>query len=134
MHLPRASHLQPTPCQRAALELDVDFGTGLSKRKETRAKAQHQIVGLKEGSTKICKDIFQVFETDVLSNPKAFTLVKHRRMGGIAVNAIGATRCNDANLGHGAGGNGGLVLLDMLNRIADLHRAGMGAQQIGCGG
>src|ERR1035437_8666569 len=67
--------------------------------------------------------------------------MEHGRMSSVTVDPVGAPRRDDANLGHGARKKPfsrvtrsvyRTVFLDMLHRIADLHRAGMGAQKIGC--
>ena len=53
-------------------------------------------------------------------------------MGGVAIHAVGATGADDADLGHGlAGLDQRAVLPDVLQRMAHLHRAGMGTQQVG---
>src|ERR1035437_10664918 len=66
--------------------------------------------------------------------------MEHGRMSGVTVDAVGAPRRDDANFGHGARKKpfsrvtrsvDRTVFLDMLHRIADLHRTGMGAQKIG---
>ena len=134
MHLARTRHFQPAARQRPGLELDVDLGTGLGEREKAGTKAQHQVVAFKKGAAKVGEHELQVLEAHVLANPQAFTLVEHRRMGGVAVHAVGATRCDDTNFRHPATRvNQCAMLFNMLNRIADLHRAGMGAQQIGRG-
>ena len=131
MHLPGSSNFEPAACQGASLELDIDLRAGLGERKKAGSKAQHQIVRLEKSAAKIGENKLQVLEAHVLANPQAFALMEHRRMGSVTVNAVGATRCNDTNLGHGASGiNQCTVFFDMLDGIADLHRAGMGAQQI----
>ena len=49
-------------------------------------------------------------------------------MGGIAVHTVGTPRRDHADFRHGATGiNQRTVLLHMLDRMADLHRAGVGA-------
>ena len=56
-------------------------------------------------------------------------------MGGVAVDPVSAPGHDDANLGHGLPGVDQVaILLDVLHRVADLHRAGVGTQQVGCGG
>src|ERR1035437_8389471 len=66
--------------------------------------------------------------------------MEHGRMSGVTVDPVGAPRRDDANFGHGARKQpfsrvtrsiDRTVFLDMLYRVADLHRAGMGAQKIG---
>ena len=56
-------------------------------------------------------------------------------MRGVTVHPVGAARRNDADLGHRlAGIQRGTVLFDMLHRVADLHGAGVRAQQVGGSG
>ena len=78
-----------------------------------------QIVGLEEGAKEIGEDDLQVLETDVLADPQAFALVKHRRMRGIAVHAVGAAWRNHANLGHRVDAT---MTLGVSPCIANLHR------------
>ena len=50
----------------------------------------------------------------------------------IAVHAVGAAGSDHADLGHGlAGIDQAAVALDVLHRMADLHRTGVRAQQVG---
>ena len=52
-------------------------------------------------------------------------------MRGIAVNAVGTARCNDTNFGHALPCiQLRFVTLDVLDRMANLHGAGVGAQQM----
>ena len=134
MHLARARHFQPAARQGPGLKLNVDLGAGLGEGKKAGAKAQHQVVRLKKGTAKIGEDNLQVFEADVLAYPQAFALVEHGRMRGVAVHAVSAARSDHADLGHQAASvNQGAVFFDMLHGVADLHRAGVGAQQVGRG-
>jgi len=66
--------------------------------------------------------------------------VKHGRVRGVAIDAVGTPRRDHADFRHGAGkqlcatASGtlrGAVPLDMLHCVADLHRAGVRAQQMG---
>ena len=114
------------------MELDVDLGAGLGEREETGTEAQHQIVRFKECAAKVGENVFQVLETHVFANPQAFALVKHGRMGGVAVHPVGAPGCNHADFRHsGAVVDRSTVAFHMLHRVANLHRAGVRAQQIG---
>ena len=114
------------------MELDVNLSAGLGEGEEAGTEAQHQIVALKEGAAEIGDDHFEVFEAHVLANPQAFALVEHGRVRGIAVHTVGAAWCDDANFGHALTGiQTRLVALDVLHRVAHLHGAGVGAQQVG---
>ena len=135
MHLARTRHLQPTTRQRARLELDIDLGAGLREREEAGTEAQHEVVAFKEGAAEIREDDLQVLEAHVLADPEAFALVEHGRVRGVTVHTVGAARGDHADFGHGlAGIQRGAVLLHVLHRMADLHGAGVRAQQVGCGG
>mmetsp|Transcript_37514 Transcript_37514/g.87439 ORF Transcript_37514/g.87439 Transcript_37514/m.87439 type:complete len:561 (+) Transcript_37514:3391-5073(+) len=125
VHLTRAGDFQPAALQRAALEHDVDLGAGFGEREVAGAEAQLQLVGLEKGGDEVQVDRLQVLERDVLADPQAFDLVEHRRVGRVAVHAVGAARRNHADLGHGVLPG---IALGMGLRIADLHRAGVRAQ------
>ena len=131
VHLSGAGHFKPAPCQRPAGKLNVNFRAGLGEGEKAGAKSQHQIRRLKKGSAEIGEDHLQVFEADVLSNPQTLTLVKHGGMGCIAVHAVSAPWGNHANFRHDLSRiQQGLVALDVADRMANLHRAGVGAQQV----
>eukprot|EP01022_Parablepharisma_sp_SALTPOND_P031134 TRINITY_DN785_c0_g5_i1.p2 TRINITY_DN785_c0_g5~~TRINITY_DN785_c0_g5_i1.p2 ORF type:complete len:1059 (-),score=367.39 TRINITY_DN785_c0_g5_i1:4151-7327(-) len=119
MHLAGTGDFQPAPLERTAAEGDVDLGRGLGEGEIGGTEAHLQVVSLEEGLDEVEVDALEVSEADVLGDPQAFDLVEHRRVGGIAVDAIGAARCNhlDRWLVHAG--------------IAHLHRAGMGTQQQG---
>ena len=102
MHLAGAGHFEPAAGQRAALELDVDLGARLGEREEARPEAQHQVVALEEGAAEVGEDDLQVLEAHVLAEPQAFALVEHRRVRGVAVDAVGAARRDHADLGRRA--------------------------------
>src|SRR6218665_830561 len=126
MHLARAGHFQPAASQRAGLKPDVDLGAGLREGEKTGAKAQHQIIAFKKPAAKAREDDLQVLETHVLADPQALALVEHRRVRGVAVDAVGAARGDHADLGHGlARIQRRAMRFDMLHRVAYLHRAGV---------
>jgi hypothetical protein len=110
VHLAGAGHFEPAAGQRPALELDVDLGAGLREREEAGAEAQRQVVALEEGAAEVGEDDLQVLEAHVLAQPQAFALVEHRRVRGVAVDAVGAARRDHADLRH---------------RLAALHRVGV---------
>ena len=102
VHLTRAGHFKPFASQRPALELQVNLGAGLGKREEAGAETQHQVVGFKKSTAEIGDDKLEVFETHVFANPQALALVEHGGVRGVAVDAVGAARRDDADLRHGA--------------------------------
>jgi hypothetical protein len=88
-------------------------------------EAHVEVVGLEELAHEVGEHDLQVLEADVLADPQAFALVEHRRVRGVAVDAVGAARRDDADLGHRVDAG---VYLRACARIAHLHRAGVGAQ------
>src|SRR6218665_3728565 len=78
--------------RRAGLKPDVDLGAGLREGEKTGAKAQHQIIAFKKPAAKAREDGLQVLEAHVLADPQALALVEHRRVRGVAVDAVGAAR------------------------------------------
>ena len=112
IHHPAAHHLQP-----AAAPLHVHLGRGLGEGEIAGAEAHRQIPEelLQEGG----HGAAQVAEIQALVDGQHLHLVKHRRVGGI--HGIAAI--------HPAGGHDphrwGVVL-----QMADLHRRGVGAQQL----
>ena len=126
VHLARAGHLEPAAGQRPAAEGDVDLGAGLGEREEARPEAHVEVVGLEELAHEVGEHDLQVLEADVLADPQAFALVEHRRMRGVAVDAVGAARRDDADLGHRVAAPA--YLRRVRAGIAHLHRAGVRAQ------
>ena len=117
MHLAGAGNFQPLALVRAGTEGHVDLCRWLGKGKEGRPEAYLQLFGLEEAAQEFGVHALQVGEADVLVDPQALDLVEHGRVGGVAVDAIGAAGCDhlDRRLMHA--------------RIAHLHRAGVRAQQ-----
>ena len=102
---------------------------GFGKWKVAGPKARLDGVVLEEAAQEIGEDELQVLEADVFADPQAFALVKHRRVGRVAVDAVGAAGRDDADFRHRqalrqqAG-----VLLGMRAGITHLHRAGVRTQ------
>src|SRR2546423_5268779 len=125
MDLARARHLEPPAFQRAALEHDVDLGAGLGEREVAGAKAQREVGGLEEGLDEVEVHRLQVLEAHVVADPQALDLVEHRRVRGVAVDAVRAARGDDADVGHGRRAG---VLAGMGAGVAQLHRRRVRAQ------
>src|SRR5690606_19845765 len=85
-----------------------------------------QIVAFEETAQEIGEYAAQVGEADFFTNPQTFDLMEHGRMGSVGVDTIDATGRDNTNLRHR---RFVLVFLDMRLHIANLHRAGVGAQQ-----
>src|SRR5690606_17492687 len=117
MHLAGAGDLEPAAAIGAGGEHHVDLGRRLGEREERRAEPHDQVVAFEEAAQEVGVDPFEIGKGDVLGDPEPFDLVEHGRMGGVAVDAIGAARRDDLD--------GRLVHA----RIAHLHGAGMGTQQ-----
>ena len=79
-------------------------------------KRTSSVVVLEEAAQELGVHALQVGEADVLVDPQAFDLVEHRRMRGVGIDAVGASRRDhlDRRLVH--------------PRVAHLHRAGVRAQ------
>ena len=90
VHLARAGDLEP-----AVAEAHVDLGRGLGERKERRPEAHLEVVALEEVAQEFGEHALQIGERDVLVDPQAFDLMEHRRMRGVAVDAIDAARRDD---------------------------------------
>ena len=90
MHLARARDFEP-----AGAEAHVDFGGRLGERKKRWPKADREIVALEEVAQKFGEHALQVGERHILVDPQAFDLVEHRRMRGVAVDAVHASRHDD---------------------------------------
>ena len=123
MHLPRARDLEPAALEWPARERYVDLCGWLGERKERWAETQREIVGLEEGAEEVGEDHLQVLEAHVLANPQPFALVKHRRMRGIAVDAVGSARRDHTDLGDGFGAS--CLALSVCAGVAHLHRRGV---------
>ncbi len=117
MHLPGARDLEPLALARSAGEHHVDLGRRLGEREVRRPEAHVELVGLEEAAQEVGVDALQVGEADVLVDPQALDLVEHRRVGRVAVDAVGAPERDhlDRRRVHA--------------RVAHLHRAGVRAQQ-----
>ncbi len=123
VHHAAAENLQPVLALAeadlvlAALALDVDFQRRLGERKERRAEAHVHIVHLEEGLAEFLQDPLQVAEVRGLVDHQALDLMEHRRVGLVAIAAIGAARADDADRRL------------LAQHGAHLHRRGVGAQQ-----
>jgi hypothetical protein len=62
---------------------------------ERRPEADAHIVTLEEVAQELGERALEVGERDVTVDPQALDLVEHRRMRGVAVHAIDATRRDD---------------------------------------
>ena len=100
-----------------ALIADIHFGAGFGEREKVRAKAGTHFVHFKEGFDEFFQTPFQMTHMGFGIDDQTFDLVKHRRVGLVAVTAIGPPRRDDTN--------GRLF----LHHGADLHRACVGAEQ-----
>ena len=108
----RAAHLDP-----AAVPAHVDFDARFGEREERGAEADVDVV-LEEAASKQPQHAFQVGHRDVAIDQQALDLVEHGVMGGVGrVGAIDASQGDDPHRRLG------------LLHDADLHRAGLAAQQ-----
>src|ERR1700716_2783980 len=123
MHHAAAENLQPvlafaeTDFALVAPALDIDFERRLGERKKRRPESHVDVIDLEERLAEFMQDPFEVAEMRALVDDETFDLVKLRRVGGVGIDPIGASRTDDADrrlLGqHGA----------------HLHRRGVGTQQ-----
>ena len=91
MHLARARDLQPAASPKP---MSISAEGSVNGKNDGR-KRTSQIVALEEAAQEIGEHAFQVGEAHVLVDPQAFDLVEHRRMRGVAVDAIDAPRRDD---------------------------------------
>ena len=115
MHHAAAAHFQPF----AVVAHDVDFGGRLGKGEKRGAETHLQVIALEKAADKIGKHRFQIGHAHAFFHPQAFGLVKHRRMGGVGIDAVNPTGRDDAD---------GRVFL--VEHIADLNRRSVRAQNI----
>ena len=117
MHLAGSRDLEPAALERTGVEHHVDLGGRLREREERRAEAHLQLIGLEETVQEVGVHPLQIREADVLTDPEALDLMEHRRVRGVGVDPVRATRGNhlDGRLVHPG--------------IPDLHRARVGPQE-----
>ena len=100
-----------------ATAADIDLGRGLGEREVAGAEADRHVVALEIGAHEIGQAALQVPHVHAPVDQQPLDLMEHRRVGGVAVAAVGAAGGDDPER-RLAGQHG-----------ADLHRAGVGAQQ-----
>jgi hypothetical protein len=127
VHHAGAQDLQPVVAlahlHRAAFPgtLDVDLGRGFREREVRGAEAGPDLRA-EIGREELLQRPFQVRHGDVAVDGQPLDLVEHRRVRLVVIGAVDAARRD-----HAAGGAVGL-------HMADLHRAGVGAQHVRAGG
>src|SRR5262249_2711190 len=123
MHHSTAEDLHPvlafaeTHLVLAPTALDVGLERGLGEREERRPEAHLDALDLEERFAEFFEDPLQVAEMRALVDDKALDLMEHRRVGLVGVDAIGATRDDDADRRL------------LAHHGADLHRRRVSAQQ-----
>ena len=123
VHHPAAQDLQPVAALAddqlvlGPAAADVDLGRGLGEREVAGAEAHRHVVALEVGAHEVDQAALEVAHVGAPVDQQALDLVEHRRVGGVAVAAVGAAGRDDPER--------------RLARLhgADLHRAGVRAQQ-----
>ena len=125
MHHAAAQHFDPAgvlaqPATRAAAfhAGDVHFCRRFGERKVRRPQPHGQ-VALEERFHEAMQYGLEVREAHALVHQQAFHLMEHRRVRGVRIHAIHATRCDDRQRQP----------VTCRAQRADLHRRGMRAQQ-----
>src|SRR5690606_16272219 len=117
MHLPRPADFQPAARERPVGEAHVDLGRRLREREVRRPESHVDVVALEELRQEVGVDALQVGKADVVVHPQPLDLVEHRRMRRVGVDPVGLAWRDDPDRRLvGA-------------RVADLHGAGVRAQQ-----
>ena len=99
-----------------AVPADIHLHRGFGEGEVAGAEADGQGGDAEKGAQEIGEAALEVAERDTAIDHQAFDLVKHRRMRGVMISAIGAAGGDDAN---------GRFLAE---HGADLQRRGLGAQ------
>src|SRR5215467_11254508 len=101
MHHAAAENLHPlialaeSDLALVALTLDVELNRRLRERKERRTKTHLDLIDLEERLAEFLQNPFQMAEVGALVDDEPLELVKHGRVGLIAVAAIGAAGNDD---------------------------------------
>ena len=74
---------------------NINFGRRLGKGEIAGAETHRQIVNAKECSAEIDQTPFKMPHMDAIPDHQTFALMKHRRMGGVMIRAIGTARHNN---------------------------------------
>src|SRR3954464_12248633 len=98
MHHAAAENFQPiltfakADFAPVAPALNVDFERGFGERKERRPETHLHLVDLEEGFAEFLENPFEMSEMGALVDHQSFHLMKHRRVGLVAVAAISPSR------------------------------------------